>query len=331
MKLTQENPEAGKTHMEQSAVSVRDLRHAYRSREALKGVSFEVRKGEIFGMLGPNGSGKTTLFRILSTLFPPSSGDAVVLGHSLAKDYAAVRQKIGVVFQAPSLDAKLTVRENLVHQALLYGFCGAELKRRCDKMLDQVGLRDRASEAVFRLSGGMKRRVELAKGLLHDPEIVLLDEPSTGLDPGARIDLWQYLRRLRDAGVTVLVTTHLMEEAEHCDRIAILNLGQIIRLGTPQALRQEIGGDVLVVRGPDLAALADQIRARFSVTCRVMDQELLIEHEQGARFVTSLVEAFPGRLESVTFRKPTLEDVFVHSTGHRFWNEVPEKETHGKK
>jgi len=309
-----------------AAVEVSALRHRYGTREALKGVSFEVPRGEIFGLLGPNGSGKTTLFRILSTSFPPSEGKASIAGHSLAAELAAVRRRIGVVFQSPSIDPKLTVGENLTHQALLYGYSGAELRRRCEKLMGHLGLSDRSGEMAGKLSGGLKRRVELAKGLLHDPEVLLLDEPSTGLDPGARRDLWRYVRDLRDQSrVTVLVTTHLMEEAELCDRLAILDHGEILRMGTPAELKREIGGDLLVLRTSESSLLAEKIRERFKLECRVMDGELQIEHPEAARFVTQLVEAFPGVIESVTFRKPTLEDVFVHHTGHRFWSEGEEK------
>lgn len=325
------NPENRQGKAQGPKVEVRDMRHSYGTREALKGVSFQVNRGEIFALLGPNGSGKTTLFRILSTLFPPSSGDAVIAGHVLSADLPGVRRKIGVVFQNPSLDGKLTVYENLAHQAYLYGFSGTALRERCDRMLKALALTDRAKDLAGTLSGGLKRRVELAKGLLHDPEVVLLDEPSTGLDPGARRDLWQYLSQLRTgSGVTVLVTTHLMEEAELCDRIAIMNEGLLIRTGTPRELKNEIGGDVLAVRTADSLRLASEIRSRFKLESREMDGELLIEHREAARFVTELVEAFPGAIESVTFRKPTLEDVFVHHTGHRFWTETVEENPRAK-
>lgn len=325
------NPENARAGARNPEVEVRDMRHSYGAREALRGVSFQVGRGEIFALLGPNGSGKTTLFRILSTLFPPSSGEAVIAGHTLSADLSGVRRKIGVVFQNPGLDARLTVYENLAHQAYLYGYSGAALRERCGRMLKALVLTDRARDLAGTLSGGLKRRVELAKGLLHEPEVVLLDEPSTGLDPGARRDLWQYLARLRaDSGVTVLVTTHLMEEAELCDRIAIMNEGLLIRTGTPQELKREIGGDVLAVRASDPARLASEIRNRFKLEPREMDGELLIEHREAARFVTELVEAFPGAIESVTFRKPTLEDVFVHHTGHRFWTETEEEKPRAK-
>jgi ABC-2 type transport system ATP-binding protein len=303
-------------------IQITNLCHAYKTRKALENVTFSVSQGEIFGLLGPNGSGKTTLFRILSTAFPPTSGRVLIQGREITEKAASVRKEIGVVFQSPSVDSKLTVWENLRHQGHLYGTFGQALKTRSEEMLTRLGLLDRAGELAEKLSGGLKRRVELAKGLLHHPGILILDEPSTGLDPGARLDLWKYLKGLREKErITILLTTHLMEEAENCDRIGILNHGKLVTLGTPEALKREIGGDVLHVKARDAASLAGQIKERFKADVILIDGELQIEHEKGHRFITELVEAFPGKIDSVTFRKPTLEDVFNHKTGHRFWNE----------
>ncbi len=302
-------------------IDIQNLSHTYKTRRALQGVSFSVVSGEIFGLLGPNGSGKTTLFRILATAFPPESGTVRIKNLDLEQQVRAIREKIGVVFQSPSLDPKLTVKENLTHQGHLYGLSGQELKKRSNEMLDRLGIQDRAGEKVEKLSGGLKRRVELAKAFLHRPEILILDEPSTGLDPGARIDLWRYLKMLREKeGVTVLVTTHLMDEAEHCDRLAILNEGRLVTVGSPETLKREIGGDVLHVKTREAEWLASQIEQRFKTKAIIVDGELQIEHPKGHRFVTELVEAFPGKIDSITFRKPTLEDVFVHKTGHQFWS-----------
>ncbi len=238
------------------ALSTKGLTHRYGDRLALDDVSLRVAPREIFGLLGPNGGGKTTLFRILSTLVRPTSGTASILGLDLLRDTTALRARIGVVFQAPSLDKKLRVRENLAHQGHLYGLSGAALHERIDHLLIEFNLRDRARDLVETLSGGLQRRVEIAKSLLHRPELLLLDEPSTGLDPGARIDLWQTLYRLRDQqNVTVLLTTHLMEEAERCDRVAIIDQGRIVAEGTPEELRAEIGGDVISARSRDATSL----------------------------------------------------------------------------
>jgi ABC-2 type transport system ATP-binding protein len=306
-----------------AVISVQDIFHRYENRTALNGVSFDVRPAELFGLLGPNGSGKTTLFRILSTLMLPSAGHAIIMGHDAATDPNEVRRQIGVVFQAQSIDVKLSAYENLRHQGHLYGLRGAALKARIREMLGRVALADRANDRAETFSGGMQRRLELAKGLLHHPSVLLLDEPTTGLDPGARRDLWQYLAILRDQErVSILVTTHLMEEAERCDRLAILNEGKLVALGTPTELKREIGGDVILLEARDPESLARQIEMRFPVQAQVIGGKVRIERENGHRFITDVVEAFPGEIEAVSVSKPTLEDVFIHRTGHRFWTEA---------
>jgi ABC-2 type transport system ATP-binding protein len=305
-------------------ISVRELVHRYDNRAALNGVSFDVLPAELFGLLGPNGSGKTTMFRILSTLMVPVAGQAVILGHDAAKDPSQLRREIGVVFQAQSIDLKLTATENLQHQGHLYGLHGSALRARIKEILERVRLADRAHDRAETFSGGMQRRLELAKGLLHGPRVLLLDEPTTGLDPGARRDLWQYLSILRDEErVTVLVTTHLMEEAERCDRLAILNEGKLVALGTPTELKREIGGDVIVLEAKDPEGLAVRIRGRFNVDVNVVGTQVRIEKDQAHRFVTNVVEAFPGEIDAVSIAKPSLEDVFIKRTGHRFWTEAP--------
>lgn len=302
-------------------IQVEELRHSYDKRVALDGVSFSVPEAQIFGLLGPNGSGKTTMFRILSTLMLPSGGRVQIAGHDAARDPHGLRSQIGVVFQAKSIDGKLTAEENLWHVGHLYGLHGAKLKSRIAEMLARVGLADRAREHAETFSGGMQRRLELAKGLLHHPSVLLLDEPTTGLDPGARRDLWDYLHILRDQErVTVLVTTHLMEEAERCDRLAILSQGKLVAMGTPAELRQEIGADVVLMEATNPDTLAAGIATRFGVTPKVLDGKVRLEIEQGHRFITDVVEAFPGEVQSITVSKPTLEDVFIRRTGHRFWN-----------
>jgi ABC-2 type transport system ATP-binding protein len=309
-----------------SVISVQDLVHRYEGRTALNGVSFDVRHAELFGLLGPNGSGKTTMFRILSTRMVPGGGRAVIRGFDVAKEPAKLRREIGVVFQAQSIDVKLTAAENLWHQGHLYGLRGATLQSRIVEMLSRVGLADRAKEKAETLSGGMQRRLELAKGLLHHPSVLLLDEPTTGLDPGARRDLWQYLQILRDEEkVTVIVTTHLMEEAERCDRLAILNEGKLVALGTPTELKQEIGGDVILLDAKETESLAERIRTRFEVDARVLAGQIRLERENGHRFITDVVESFPGEIQAVSVSKPSLEDVFIHRTGHKFWTEDEER------
>ncbi len=312
-------------HSGPAPIELHALTHQYGERRALDALSFAVGAREIFGLLGPNGSGKTTLFRILSTLMIPSGGHARIAGFDVARSPRDVRAAIGIVFQARSVDLKLTVEENLMHQGHLYGLQGKLLRRRIADVLERVHLADRAKDFVETLSGGMQRRVELAKGLIHSPSVLLLDEPSTGLDPGARRDLWLYLQTLRDEdGVSVLVTTHLMEEADHCDRLAILNAGQLVALGAPGELREAIGGDIVTFETATRTAaeqLAREIEARYRITPSVLGTSVRLEQREGHRFVAAVLEAFPGRIEGIRVQKPSLEDVFIQRTGHRFFEE----------
>jgi ABC-2 type transport system ATP-binding protein len=303
-------------------VQVARLRHAYGERVALDDVSFSVSAGEIFAFLGPNGSGKTTLFRILSTLLPAAPGTVRVLGMDAAEQRDGVRRHIGVVFQSPSLDKQLTARENLTHQGHLYGLRGTELARRVEQVLAAVGLADRAGERVDRFSGGMRRRVEIAKGLLHRPRVLLMDEPSTGLDPAARIDLWRYVRQISGngsggGGVTVLLTTHLMEEADQADRLAIMDRGRLIACDTPGALKERIGGDVITVSSRRPEAVRNALRDRLGVEAQAVGAVLRLEMLRGHEFVPRLIEAAPGLVDSISVGKPTLEDVFIRLTGQR--------------
>ena len=302
------------------AVEVEQLSYRYGSRLAVDDLTLTVEAGEIFVFLGPNGGGKTTLFRLLSTLLPIQQGRIRILGSDVATHLNAVRARLGVVFQSPSLDVQLTVSENLRCQAALYGVTGSELRRREDEMLAQLGLTDRRGERVDRLSGGLRRRVELAKGMLHRPEVLLMDEPSTGLDPAARSDLWKYLHRLRDEfGVTVTLTSHLLEEAERADRIGILNEGKLVALDSPEALRAEVGGDCITIQCERPASLAQAMRDEFGVDAREVDGQLRLEQEGGHRWIARIVDRFPDQVQSITLGKPTLEDVFINKTGHRFW------------
>ncbi len=311
--------------MSESAVVVRDVAFRYGEREALSGVGFSVERGEIFALLGPNGGGKTTLFRLLATLLSLQSGEVRLLGCDVASQSQAVRRRIGVTFQSPSVDGKLTVAENLRHQAHLYGLFGREAALRIGELVSQLGLADRVRQAVGSLSGGLKRRVEIAKSLLHRPGLLLLDEPSTGLDPGARRDLWAYLTRLREERrVTILVTTHLMDEAEKCDRLGILDRGRLVALGTPDELRLSVGGDCLTIQSDDPSGLAERIASRFGVTPSRIGDSLRIEREAGHELLRDLVAAFPAEITAVSLAKPTLEDVFIARTGHRFWEEKEE-------
>jgi ABC-2 type transport system ATP-binding protein len=305
--------------MADGIVRVEDLTHRYGERTALDRVSFDVRAGEVFGLLGPNGGGKTTLFRILSTQLVPTGGTACVFDFDVARSAREVRRRIGVVFQSQSVDGKLTVAENLRHQGHLYGLSGASLSARIEELLARFGLAERARERAEKLSGGLRRRVEIAKAMLHSPPLLLLDEPTTGLDIGARHDLWNYLESLRASeGVTIMLTTHTMEEAESCERILLLDEGKTLALDTPEALKAEIGGQVVAARTNDPVRLQEKIRARFGGSPSVVGDTVRIERERGHEFITELIEAFPGEIDAVTLSKPTLEDVFIQRTGHQF-------------
>jgi ABC-2 type transport system ATP-binding protein len=308
------------------AIQAQGLSHRYGDHLALDDLTFEVSSESIFGLLGPNGGGKTTLFRILSTLLPVQTGTVCLLGLDVRGQPDAVRRQIGVTFQSPSLDTRLTVRENLRHHGHLYGLFGSFLARRIEELLDHLNLGSRANDLAGTLSGGLKRRVEIAKGLLHHPRLLLLDEPSTGLDPGARIDLWEYLSRLKSrGGMTILVTTHLMDEAERCDCLGILDRGKLVALDTPEKLRASVGGDCLTIHSEQSpAGLAEKIQSRFGVAVQQVGESLRIEREQGHELLRDLVEAFPNDIAGISLGKPGLEDVFIKKTGHQFWTTPPE-------
>lgn len=308
-------------------------------RPALDDLSLRVRCAEIFGILGPNGGGKTTLFRILATMLRPAPrsslpaarcGTAAIFGLDPVRQPQLVRCQLGVVFQHPSLDTKLTAEENLVHQGRLYGLGGADLRRRIDRWLNVFGLAERRHGRVETFSGGLRRRLELAKALLHEPPLLLMDEPASGLDPGARRQLWRQLERLRaEHGTTIVLTTHLMEEAERCDRLAILAEGSLVALESPAQLKARIGGQVVTVQ-PDPAAadnqpqqLAQLIHQRFGpwpndTAPKVVDGSVRFSVPEATQFAGDLASAFPGRVRSVTVGQPTLDDVFLKLTGSVF-------------
>ena len=303
-------------------LAIEALSHSYGQRPALGGLTLSVGEGEIFALLGPNGSGKTTLFRVLSTLIPPQEGrvafDFAGEVMTLPADRDRVRGRISVLFQAPSLDKQLTAEENLLHHGHLYGLRGAELGRRIDETLSRFGLSDRRKDYVLALSGGMKRRVELAKALLTRPRLLLLDEPSTGLDPAARLDLFAALEEARRGdGVTVLLTTHLMDEADKAGRIAVLDQGKLIAVDTPGALKARVGGDVLTLTSPDPQALQAAMKERLALDAERLNGTLRLELPRAHERIPQIVEALPGLIDSISVGKPTLEDVFIHLTGHR--------------
>lgn len=300
------------------AIAIQDLSFSYGTRNALTGVSFEVADGTLCGLLGPNGSGKSTLFRVLATLLRPQSGRASICGHDVATDPSGVRRQIGVVFQSPSLDKRLTVMENLACAGRLYGLSGSESARRATELLERVQLRDRARDLVGTLSGGQQRRVEIAKGLLHRPRVLLLDEPSTGLDPAARRSLRVLLDDLRrEQSVTILLTTHILDEADHCDRLVIVDAGRVVVTGAPAELKRRIAGECVVVHATDPDALAVDMRARLGVAPMRVNGSVRIESPRAHELLARIVEQYGDRIESITLAKPTLEDVFLDQTGHR--------------
>ena len=301
------------------AVEVNDVSFNYGDKAALNGLSFTIERGEVFGLLGPNGGGKTTLFKLLSTLMPLQAGTIRVFGDDLRASTIALRRRFGVVFQHPSVDGKLTVAENLATHGHLYGMSGRRLADRSAAMLARLGLESRAKDLVETLSGGLQRRVELAKALLHQPELLILDEPSTGVDPAARREFINYLAQLREQdGVTIVLTTHYLEEAERCDRLGVLHQGRLAALDKPANLKAQVGGDVVVINAHDSETLQKKITGQMHVRATLVDGMIRVERPRGHEFVRDVVETFGNEIESVTFGKPTLEDVFVHLTGERF-------------
>jgi ABC-2 type transport system ATP-binding protein len=287
---------------------------------AVAGIDFEVHEGEIFGFLGPNGAGKTTTIKMLATLLTPTSGTAELAGHDVVARPNDVRQAIGIVFQDPSLDDRLTAEENLRFHALLYNVPRRERPQRIEQVLAMVGLADRRQALVRTYSGGMKRRLEIARGFLHRPKVLFLDEPTLGLDPQTRRVIWQHVRRLRDdEGITVFMTTHYMDEAENCDRIGIIDHGKIQAINTPAALKHLLGGDKIIVTGD--AQLQEEIASRYAVRVQAVDGEFHFQVAGAAAFVPRVVEDFQGRIKSVQIKQPSLDDVFLQLTGRTIRDE----------
>jgi ABC-2 type transport system ATP-binding protein len=296
---------------------VTGLARRFGARVALDGLSFDVAPGEVFGLLGPNGAGKTTAFRLLSGLLPPDAGTVALDGRVVSPAARDYRARLGVVFQEPSLDLKLTGRENLRLGAALYGLSRAVAAVRIDEALRVMDLGARADEATAKYSGGMRRRIEIARVLLHEPDLLLLDEPGRGVDPDALRRIWDELAARKAArGTSIIVTTHQPEEAERCDRIALLDGGKLTAMGTPDELRARVAGDVVRVRGERPEELAETIRTRLGLPGVVLDGDVVLETPRGHEIVPRVVELFPpGRLASVATSRPTLADVFAKLTG----------------
>jgi ABC-2 type transport system ATP-binding protein len=300
-----------------AVIEVDGLVKRYGEIEAVRGIDLMVEPGEVFGFLGPNGAGKTTTISILCTLLRPTAGEARVAGIDVARDPGAVRSRIGLVFQDPSLDDQLTARENLELHGRIYGVPGPLRRQRIDELLTVVELSDRAGSLVRTFSGGMKRRLEIARGVLHHPQVLFLDEPTLGLDPQTRKHIWDYLNELRRReGVTLFMTTHYMDEAEFCDRIAIIDQGRVVALGTPTELKGRIGGDVITLSVADVPTAAREVEERFGIAPLAANGTLRIEVPDGASFLPRLVRELPMRIDSVSLSRPSLDDVFLKLTGH---------------
>jgi ABC-2 type transport system ATP-binding protein len=304
-------------------IRVDNLGRRYGPLEAVREVTFDVQEGEIFGFLGPNGAGKTTTIKILATLLLPTSGRATLNGWDVVRQSHQVRQSIGIVFQDPSLDTRLTAEQNLRFHAMLYGLPPTVTAPRMDAVLEMVELADRRRALITTYSGGMKRRLEIARGLLHHPRVLFLDEPTLGLDPQTRAHIWDYVRQLRrQEGITVFMTTHYMDKAEHCDRIGIIDHGRLVALDAPEALKRSVGGDVITLGSKEPVRLADDVRKRFGGDVRVADGAVIVERAGGAEFVPQVVSSFPTLVDSVAVQRPTLDDVFLKLTGHAIRDEA---------
>ncbi len=303
------------------AVSATELSYHYGERRALDRVSFDIAPGEFTAILGPNGGGKTTLFRVMTTLASPSTGHVAIFGDDVVTARDRVRHHIGVVFQAPALDVKLTVRENLLHHGHLHGLSGKPLRQQLSHALERLELSDRSRDLVESLSGGLKRRVELAKVMLTQPRLLLLDEPTTGLDPLARESFWRLINELRaETGAAVLFTTHLLEEAESAGRVIILDQGKIVADGAPETLRAQISGQIVRFRGRDLDALKGRISETFKVNAEVEGGSVRVVVTDGGEFAARASRSMGDAVESLEIARPTLYDVFRQRTGRSFAN-----------
>jgi ABC-2 type transport system ATP-binding protein len=298
-------------------LELRGLRHRFGDALVLDGLALRVQPGEIVGLLGPNGSGKSTTLRVLTGMLVPDAGEILLDGEPIDPGGRRLRQHAGVVFQAGSLDARLSARENLSLSAALYGLPRALSRERIDELLAFTALAERAGDLVGEFSGGMKRRLELARALLHRPSLLIMDEPTTGLDERFFRQTWERIEALRaERGLSVLLTTHRSEEAERCDRVAIVDRGRVIAEDEPGALRRRVSGDVLTIEAREPEALCAELAARLGLECRVVEGRVLLEHARGHELVPRLVEALPaGRIDALSMHKPTLADVFVKLTG----------------
>lgn len=303
--------------MSEPAASISGISFSYGSHKALDNVSFDVAPSSFFGLLGPNGSGKTTLFRIISTLMPPASGSCKIFGFNTTTHPAEVRKRIGMIFQQPSLDEELTVLENLTFHGNLYGLRGTDLKNRITSLSELIGIADRLNDRVKNLSGGLKRRADIVRGILHHPSLLLLDEPTTALDPAARHSFWQLLKVLRqEENLTLILATHLLDEAESCDDVVIMDHGKMVVQGDPSSLRDALGRQMLWITTATPEKMASALQLKLNLNAQVINDAVCISDENAADQLPAIYEAMGEMIESATIRKPTLEDVFLTATGH---------------
>ncbi|MDP9094472.1 MAG: ATP-binding cassette domain-containing protein [Actinomycetota bacterium] len=302
--------------MQQSAVSVHGLVKRYGEIQAVRGIDLEIFTGEVFGFLGPNGAGKSTVINMLCTLLTPSAGRAEVAGYDVRRDRDLVRRNIGLVFQDTTLDTYMSAERNLRLHAELYGLGREVAGDRIRQVLEMVGLWDRRASKVSTFSGGMKRRLEIARGLLHSPRVLFLDEPTVGLDPQTRASIWGYIGELRKAeDITMFMTTHYMDEAEFCDRIAIMDHGKIIALNTPEALKASVGEDRIQIHTDDDSAAITALEQQFGLVATVAEGAVTFRVTHGEQFVPRLFAEFPIAIRSVNVARPSLDDVFMSYTG----------------
>jgi len=305
-----------------NTIEVDNLSRIFGSLRAVDNVSFEVQRGEIFGFLGPNGAGKTTTISMLCTLLKPTSGSGRVNGYDIIRQRSEVRRSIGLVFQESSLDEYLTAQQNLLFHAYAYSIPRAERDSRIDYILDLVGLKDRRNNKVSTFSGGMKRRLEIARGLLHEPKVLFLDEPTLGLDPQTRRHIWDHILELqRKHDLTIFLTTHYMDEAENCHRISIIDNGQIIALNTPEKLKDAIGGDLVTLKAEDNQKAKQELIEKFKIQPAVDNGTVSFTVSEGEKFIAGLLNGFDSRLVSINMRRPTLDDVFLKLTGRAIRDE----------
>ncbi len=297
-------------------IEVKSLVKKFNGLTAVDQVSFEVQKGEIFGFLGPNGAGKTTTINMLATLLPPTKGEAFINGFSIFTKRDEVRKSIGLVFQDPSLDDRLTAEENLRFHAKLYRVPKEEYKMRMEEVLRLVDLWDRKGGIIKQFSGGMKRRLEIARGLIHYPQVLFLDEPTLGLDPQTRAHLWEYILKLKhERGMTIFMTTHYMNEAEYCDRIGVIDHGRIVALDSPANLKKMMGGDIIRMESKKKQELKNELISRYGQEVKEEDESLQIKVVDGEKFLPRLFNELDTKIDAIELRKPTLDDVFLSLTG----------------